>query len=167
MDTIVVIIVSVTFIAIVGSVYLEIRRQIKPRIKVYFPDGSTQASYKAKEETNVAIHIKNIGRRGFPKPVATNINIFVYTPISFSLSKLEYLGMSRTGVEKAPLGGIFGGMHYLSLSPDVTMNLFHREEETIRVLMQMPEETGKQTVKGAIFSDEGDLGVHNLDIVVY
>ena len=167
MDTIVVIIVSVTLIAIVGSVYLEIRRQIKPRIKVYFPDGSTQASYKAKEETNVAIHVQNKGRLGFPKPVAKDIGIFVYTPINFSLRKLEYLGMSETSVRKAPSGGIFGGMHYLSLPATVAMNLFHTEEETITVLTQMPEETGKQTIKVAIYSDEGDLGVHELTIIVF
>ena len=167
MSTTVLIITSITLFVILASIYLEIRRQIKPRIMVYFPDGSTRASYRAKEETNVALHIRNKGRFGFPKPVATNISIYVYTPISFSLRKLEYLGMSETRVRKAPSGGIFGGMHYLSLAATVTMNLFHAEEETITVLTQMPEETGKQTIKVAIVSDEGDLGVHELEIIVF
>jgi hypothetical protein len=157
------IIISITLAV---SVYLALRRQVKPRIKVYFPDDSTQASYRAKEETNIAIHIKNRGRFGFPKPVATNMTIFVYTPISFSLRKLKYMDVSETRVAKAPSGGIFGGMHYLTLSPNVNLNLFHGEEETITALMQMPEETGKQTIKVAVFSNEGDLGVHELEIIV-
>ena len=166
MDTIVVIIVSITLLTILGSIYLEIRRQVKPRIKVYFPDGSTRASYRAKEETNVTMHVQNKGRLGFPKPVARNISLFVYTPTSFLLKELRWLGQSETTVREAPSGGIFGGMHYLSLPPPVAMNLFHIEEEAVTILMQMPEKTGKQTIKVAIFSDEGDLGVHHLDIFV-
>ena len=167
MSTVIVIIVSITLLAILASIYLEIRRQIKPRIKVFFPDGSTKISYRAKEETNVAIHIQNRGRLGFSKPVATNISAFVYAPTGFSLRKLEYLGMSETRVRKAPSGGIFGGMHYLSLPATVSMNLFHTEEETITVVTQMTEETGKQTIRVAIFSDEGDLGVHELEVIVF
>ena len=166
MDTVILIIISITLAVIVVSVCLEIRRQIKPRIEVYFPDDSRPARYKAKEVTNVAIHMRNAGRFGFPKPVATNIRIFVYAPISFTLKKLEYLGMSETHVRKAPSGGIFGGMHYLNLASTVTFSLFHTEEETITVLMQMPEETGKQPIKVAIVSDEGDLGIHKLEIIV-
>ena len=166
MDTVILAIISVTLFVILGSVYLEVRRQIKPRIKIYFPDGSTKTSYRAKEETNVSIHIQNIGRIGFPKPVAKNIRLFVYTPTSFLLKELRWSGESETDVRKAPSGGIFGGMHYLTLPPTVHVNLFHIEEEAMAVLMQMPEETGKQTIKVAVLSDEGDLGIHELEIIV-
>ncbi len=167
MDTIVVIIVSITLLAILASIYLEIRRQIKPRIKAYFPDGSSEASYKAKEETNLTIHVQNKGRLGFPKPVAKNMSLYVYTPTSILLKELRWLGQSETQVREAPLGGIFAGMHYLSLPAVVTMSLFHKEEEAVTILMQMPEQTGKQTIKVAVFSDEGDLGVHELEIIIF
>ena len=164
MNNIVVIIVSITLIAILGSVYLEIRRQIKPRIRIYFPDGSTRATYKAKEETNVAIHTTNVGRRGFPKPAATNMSFFVYAPPPLLLKKLQAGNESDTELVKAPLGGIFAGMHYLRV--EKALNLFHEEEESITVLIQIPEQTGKQTIKIAVLSYEGDLGVHQLDIFV-
>ena len=80
-----IIITSITLLAIISSVYLELRRQIKPKIKVYFPNGSTQVSYRTKEEIDVAIHIKNTGRFGFPKPAATNMSFFVYAPTSLLL----------------------------------------------------------------------------------
>lgn len=165
MDTIVVIIVSLTLLAILGSIYLEIRRQIKPRIKVYFPNGSTRASYKAKEEANVAIHFKNWGRFGFPKPPATSLSVFVNTPTSFLLKTLKsHGGASDNTAVEAPSGGIFGGMQYLSLSK--FLDLFHQEEEILVVHMQMPECTGKYIMKVAILSDEGDLGIHKLEIIV-
>ena len=165
MDTIVVIIVSVTLIAIFGSVYLEVRGQIKPRIRVYFPDGSTQISYKAKEEAPIAIHIKNSGRFGFPKPVVTEISILVYAPTNLLLKEFQCAGGDDNNLKKAPLGGIFGGMHYLG--GKTTLMLFDKEEEVITVLMQMPEQTGKQTLKIATESKQGDLSVHNLEIIVY
>ena len=164
MDTIVVIIVSVTFIAIVGSVYLEIRRQIKPRIMVYFPDGSTRASYRAKEETNVSIHIQNRGRFGFPKPVATAVSVFVFTSPNLLLKELRCGRMSDSVVKKGVSGGIFGGMHSLGIREALT--LFHKEVEVITVLMQMPEATGSYSIKVPIVSNEGDLGVHELEIIV-
>ena len=164
MDTIVVIIVSITLIAIISSVYLEIRRQIKPRIKVYFPDGSTQARYRAKEETNIAIHIQNSGRVGFPKPVARKINIFVYAPTNFLLKEIRYAGMADTDVTQAPTGGIFGGMQYFTIQN--ALSLFQKEEEVITFVTQMPENTGKYSIKVAISSDEGDLGIHELEIIV-
>ena len=166
MNAILLIIASVTLVAVLSHVYLEARRQTKPRIKVYFPDGSTQILYRAKEEANVAIHFKNYGRFGFPKPPATSISVFVYTPTSFLLKTLKsHAGGSDNTVVEAPSGGIFGGMHYLGLSEYLA--LFHQEEEIIVVHMQMPECTGKYTMKLAVLSDEGDLGVHNLDIIVY
>ena len=73
------IITSITLLVILGSIYLEIRRQIKPRIKVYFPSGSTRVSYKAKEEVPVATNIQNKGRLGFSKPSARDTVIFAYT----------------------------------------------------------------------------------------
>lgn len=166
MDTAIVIIASVTLVAVLSHVYLEARGQIKPRIKVYFPDGSTQASYKAKEEANVAIHIKNSGRFGFSKPAAKNMGFFVNAPPCLLLKKLQVQSgsQSETQLIKAPLSGIFGGMHYLSI--ERALNLFHGEEEAIIVLMQMPQETGKQTIKVAVLSDEGDLGIHELQIIV-
>ncbi len=165
MDTVILAIISVTLFVILGSVYLEVRRQIKPRIKVYFPDGSTETRYKAKEEASVAIHIKNIGTFGFPKPVATNVSLFIYAPPPLLLKTLQCASRSNTRLVKAPLGGIFGGMHYLSV--EEVLNLFHGEEETMTVLTQMPEETGKQTIKVAVLSDEGDLGIHELEIIVF
>jgi len=165
MNTVLLIIASVTLVAVLSHVYLEARRQTKPRIKVYFPNGSTQASYKAKEEANVAIHFKNEGRFGFPKPPATSISVFVYTPTSFLLKTLEsHGGASENIVVEAPSGGIFGGMHYSGLSK--YLDLFHQEEEIIVVHMQMPECTGKYITKLAFLSDKGDLGIHKLEIVI-
>jgi hypothetical protein len=163
METTVVIIVSVTLLAILGSIYLEIRRQIKPKIKIYFPDGSTQMRYRAKEESNIAIHIKNTGTLGFPKPAATEIVIFVYMPLIFSPTKLQYSQRASTIVLKAPTGGLFSNMQYLAIGDIV---LFHKEEEVITLSTQLPEATGKYPVKVAILSDQGDLGVHQLDISV-
>jgi len=165
MDTPGIIIGLITLFAVGGSIYVGIRSQIKPRIKVYFPNSSTQASYKAKEEANVSIHFKNSGRRGFPKPVARNVRLSVNTPTSFLLKELQWGGQSESYVRKALPGGLFAGMHYLRLPP-VNLNLFHGEEEAVTVLMQMPEKTGKWTIKVAILSDEGDLGVHELEIIV-
>ena len=166
MNTPIFIITSITLLVILGAFYLELRRQIKPRIKVYFSDGSTQASYEAKEEANVSIHFKNAGRRCFPKPVASNVKLSVDTPTSFMLKELKWGGQSETKVRKALPGGVFGGMHYLRLPATISLQLFHGEEEAVQVLMQMPEETGKWTIKVAILSDEGDLGVHELEIKV-
>ena len=164
MDTIIITIVSITLLAILGSIYVEIRRQIKPRIKVYFPDGSTRASYRAKEETNVSIHIQNRGRFGFPKPVATAVSVFVFAPPILSLKELRCGPMSDSVVKKAVSGGIFGGMHSLGIREALT--LFHKEVEVITVLMQMPEATGRYSIKVPIVSNEGDLGVHELEIIV-
>jgi len=83
MNTVLLIIASVTLAAVLSHVYLEARRQTKPRIKVYFPDGSTRISYKAKEEASIAIHIQNRGRFGFPKPVARDMCLFVFTLPTF------------------------------------------------------------------------------------
>ena len=164
METFIAIIVSITLAAILGSVYLEIRRQIKPRIKVYFPDGSTQASYKAKEEASVTIHIKNIGRYGFSKPCATELRIWVYTLPDFSLRELRWSSGSSPYARQAPSGGIFGGMQYVG--DETSLSLFYKEEETITVAMQMPEKTGRYTAKVALQSAQGDLGIHELRIIV-
>ena len=164
MNTTIVIITSITLFVIVSSLYLEMRRQAKPKIKVYFPDGSTRASYKAKEEADVAIHIRNIGRRGFPKPAATKMGLFVYAPTPLLLKRLQCGSTSNTELIKAPLSGVFGGMHYLQV--ERIINLFYGEEEAITVLMQMPEETGKQTIKIATLSDQGDLGIHEVEICI-
>ena len=164
MDTIVVIIVSVTLIAIVGSVYLEIRRQVKPRIKVYFPDGSTKISYKAEKEANMSIHIKNNGRFGLPKPVARDIGVLVYTPPTFLLKEFKWGTISDTLVKQASSGGIFGGMHYIG--GETPYILFNKEEEDLTVVMQMPERTGRYTVKIAVSSREGDLGIYELEVIV-
>jgi len=102
MNTVLLIIASVTLVAVLSHVYLEARRQTKPRIKVYFPDGSTKASYRAKEETNVAIHIKNSGRFTFPKPVATNLSVFVYTLPTFLMKEFKWVDQSTTYVKQAP-----------------------------------------------------------------
>jgi hypothetical protein len=158
------IITSLTLLVVLGFCYLEIRRQIKPRIKIYFPDGSTRASYKAREETNVTLHIKNSGRLAFPKPAATEMTLYVYAPTSFQLKKLEYGNKSETVVNDAPAGGIFRDMRYLSMTG--TFDLFHQEEEVVTVLMQMPEKTGKYTIKVPVTSREGDLGIHELEIIV-
>jgi hypothetical protein len=164
MDTIVVTIVSITLLAILGSIYLEIRRQIKPRIRVSFPNSLTKISYKAKEESGVAIHMKNSGRFGFPKPAAMDMIILVYTLPTFVLKELKWSDNSETYVKKAPSGGIFGGMHYIG--GETSLILFHEEEEVITVVMQMPENTGKYPVKVAISSQEGDLGIHQLEITI-
>ena len=164
MDTIVVIIVSVTLIAIVGSIYLEVRGQIKPRIKVYFPDGSTRVSYKAKEEAPVTIHIQNRGGFGLPKPVARDITVFVYTPLTFLLKEFKWSNISDTEIKQASSGGIFGGMHYIG--GETPHLLFNKEEEDLAVVMQMPEKTGLYTVRVAVSSREGDLGIHELEIIV-
>ena len=164
MDTIVVIIVSITLLAILASIYLQIRGQTKPRIRVYFPDGSTKISYRAKEETPVAIHFQNKGRLGFPKPASTNLSIVVYTMPTFLLKEFRWTDNSSPYVKQAPSGGIFGGMHYMGGS--TTLMLFHKEEEVITVVTQMPEKTGNYPVKVAISSDQGDLGIHTLEIIV-
>ena len=164
MDTTIVIIVSITLLAIFGSVYLEVRRQIKPRIKVYFPDGSTRASYKAREEANVTIHIQNRGRLGLPKPAAMNMCVLVYTPLTFSLKEFSWGTISDTNVKQASSGGIFGGMHYIG--GEVPVILFHGEEEFVTVIMQMPERTGQYAIKIAVSSREGDLGIHELEVIV-
>ena len=166
MNNPILIITLVTLFVILGSVYLEMRRQTKPRIKVCFPGGSTQMSYQVKEEANVAIHIQNRGRLGFPKPVARNVHAFIYTPTNFLLKELRWSGESETRVQKAASGGIFGGMNYLTTPVDLIINLFHGEEETTTVHMQMPEETGVYPIKVAVLSSEGDLGVHELKIIV-
>ncbi len=164
MDTAILILISVTLLVILGSVYLEIRRQIKPNLKIYFPDGSTKISYRAKEEASVAIHIKNIGKLGLPKPVARNIAAFVYSTPTFLLKQFKWGSISITQVNQASAGGIFGGMQYMSVKAPCI--LFHGEEEVITIVMQMPENTGNYSVKVAISSDEGDLGIHDLKIIV-
>ncbi len=163
--TLLIIITLITLVVILGSVYLEMRRQIKPGIKVYFPDGSTQVRYRAKEEVPMSIHIQNKGRFGFPKPAATKIGIFIYAPTTFLLKELRGGEDRDTEIVKAPSGGIFGGMHYLGI--EETFILFHKEEEVITVDMQMPQDTGKYSIKVTILSEQGDLGIHQLDIVVY
>ena len=140
------------------------RRQSNPRMKVCFPDGSTRISYRAKEEANVAIHINNIGRFGLPKPVATNLHIFVYVPPTFLLKEFRWLGETTNYTKQAPSGGIFGGMHYMG--GEVTLSLFHKEEEVITLAMQMPEKTGNYPVKVPISSAQGDLGIHDLEITI-
>ena len=164
MNTPILIITAVTLVVILGSLYLEIRRQIKPRIKVYFPDGSTQASYKAKENATVALHMKNSGRFGLPKPVATELSILVYTPTNLLLKKWSCIDGMDNRLRKAPLGGIFGGMHYMG--GETRLSLFDKEEELMTILLQMPEGKGKYPVKVAITSKEGDLGIHKLTIIV-
>ena len=164
--TLLIIITSITLLVIFGSVYLEIRRQIRPRIKIYFPDGSTRIAYKAKEEINLSINFKNKGWFSLPKPVARNIHLFVYGPSTFLLKELRWASRVQTDVMEAPSGGIFGDMHYLGLPGTVMVNLFHKEEETATILVQMPEKTGRYTFKVAIFSDEGDLGIHELEIII-
>ena len=164
MSTTVLIITSVTLFVILGSIYLEIRRQIKPRIKVYFPDGSTQASYKPKEEVSIALHITNIGRFGFPKPAATEVGMSVYTPITFLLKRLEYGDEYVDEVTRASSGGIFGGMHYIGAK--LGLYLSHKEEEVVKLLAEMPEDTGRYPIKVSILSDQGDLGIHELEIIV-
>ena len=164
MSTAVLIITLVTLFVILGSVYLQIRRQIKPRIKVYFPDGSTRVSYKAKKETPVAIHMRNAGRFGFPKPAARDMTILVYTLPVFLLKEFRWAGKSSPYVKEAPSGGIFGGMHYMG--GDTSLMLVHEEEEVITVVMQMPKNTGKYPVKIAVSSREGDLGIHELEIII-
>jgi len=47
-----------------------------------------------------------------------------------------------------------------------TILLFHKEEEVITLAMQMPEKTGDYPVKVPISSDEGDLGIHELKIII-
>ncbi len=164
MDTVILAIISVTLFVILGSVYLEMRRQAKPKIAVYFPNGSKRISYRAKEEANVAIHIKNIGRFGLPKPCATTLAIFVYTRPTFLLKEFRWVDQSSPYVKQAPSGGIFRDMHYMG--GKTTLSLFHKEEEVITVAMQMPEKTGNYPVKVPISSDQGDLGIHKLEIIV-
>ncbi len=158
------IITSITLLVILGSIYLEIRRQIKPRIRVYFPDGSTKISYKVKEEANVAIHVQNKGRLGFPKPAAMDICVLIYMSPTFLMKEFRWAHISDTNVKQASSGGIFGGMHYVGGA--IPCILFHREEEAITVVMQMPERTGKYLAKIAVSSREGDLGIHELEIIV-
>jgi hypothetical protein len=165
METFVAIIVSITLVAILGSVYLEIRRQIKPRIKVYFPDGSTQASYKSKEETEIAIHFRNAGRFAFPKPAARELAIFLYAPRTFTLKQIKTGTNSSSEVMESPSAGLFRDLQYLRVGGDIF--LFHKEEEVVKALMVMSENTGMYTLKVAILSAQGDLGVHRLHIVVY
>jgi len=163
MNTIVVIIVVLTLLAVLFSIYLEIRRQIKPRIKVYFPGGSTEAQYKAKEEASVAIHIQNRGKIGLPKPAARAMAFFVYAPHSFTLKQIEVGTDSSNQVMEAPSVGIFKDMRYLQIGGDIF--LFDKEEEVVKVLILMPENTGRYPLKVAILSAEGDLGVHELEII--
>ncbi len=96
---------------------------------------------------------------------ARKIGLSVYVPINFLLRSIEYAGVSVSNVTKAPSGGIFGGMQYLGIGE--AFDLSYKEEEAIKVLMQMPEETGKYNIKIPIYSLEGDLGIHNLEIIVY
>ena len=164
MSTTLLIITSATLFVILSSIYLEIRRQIKPRIKVYFPGGSTKISYRAKEEANMSIHIQNTGRFGLPKPVARDISVLVYTPPTFLLKEFKWGTISDTEVKQASSGGIFGEMHYIG--GETPYILFSKEEEDLTVVMQMPERTGRYTVKIAVSSREGDLGIHELEIIV-
>jgi len=165
MNTVGIIIGVITLLAVFATIYVGIRGQIKPRIKVYFPDGSMRASHEAKKKANVAIHFKNRGRFGFPKPPATSISVYVYTSTSFLITTLKsHGGMSSNVVVEAPSGGIFGGMHYTGL--EEYLSLFHQEEEIMILHTQMPECTGEYTIKLAILSDQGDLGIHKLEIVV-
>ena len=155
-------IATTTLLAVLGSIYLEIRRQTKPTIRVYFPDGSKRISYRAKEQANIAIHIKNIGRFGFPKPAATEMAIFVYMPLSFLPTKLEYAPTIHTKIGKAPSGGLFSNMQYLAIGH---MQLFHNEEEVITLSTGLPEATGRYFIKTAVTSGQGDLGVHQLEVI--
>ena len=89
--------------------------------------------------------------------------MYLHCPL-FLLKGFRWGSISTTDVKQAPSGGIFGGMHYIG--GETAFILFHREEEVITVVMQMPENTGKYPVKVAISSEEGDLGIHELTIIV-
>lgn len=166
MDITIPIIMVITLFAVLGSVYLQVRRGVKPRIKLHFADGSDQIAYRAKEETSVAIHMENKGTLSLPKVTATHMHIFVYAPTSLLLKALrDNYGRSTTATYKAPADGLFQGMHCISFKED--LYLFYKETEVLTLNVQMPAETGRHTIKIAVLSDQGDLGVHRLDIIIY
>ncbi|MFC2068547.1 hypothetical protein ACFLTP_06025 [Chloroflexota bacterium] len=105
---------SLTFLVVASAFYLEIRSQLKPKIKIRFPDGSVQASFNSGAETEMKLHIKNSGRFTLPKPAATDMTLHVYAPASFQLKNLRYGNKSETAVNDAPAGSIFKDMHYLA-----------------------------------------------------
>ena len=65
----------------------------KPRVKVYFPDKSTNIKFRANEEATINLHIENRGDLfKIKRPMIRNFGFLAYFPLNFEIKTIKYLG---------------------------------------------------------------------------
>jgi len=141
-------------------------KQIPPKIKVCFSDGTDGGTfplrYKANTVDQIPIYIENIGEK-----IITRADISVYMDKNFFPIKLIYLGGEEADkvLETTPIHPYGSGiMQYLYTKSDFVLR--KGEAEIVTLVTRMPITPAVYSLKVTLASIQGDGGIYELKVSI-